>query len=375
MNAITIAAIETVPFSAPLTVPVRYGKIERRRSASVLIRLRADSGLVGYGEACAVPQLTGESAESIVSVVDLYWRNAIVGTDVMNWRRTMAEIRRRFPKSFVAMSAVETAMLDLAGKSLGVPAFCLLGGKYRERIELCASISWNASAEAMAEDAARKSTEYAVLKVYVGPDDVALDLRRLEAVRAAAGDKARIMLDAKGLWPAHTAIAAAPALKDLGVFLVEQPVAPEDKSGAAAVTRVYLERYGMLTAADESVETSEDVLQLSGALQFSSLNIGVTKMGGPEAAMRAAHVAQAATMPILIGSFAELGIATAAGIHLAAATAELVAPSYLSGPDRFTQTITYPTLLPQAGHVSLPEGAGLGVAVDEDCIAAMASMS
>ncbi len=90
MQAVPIQAIETIQFSAPLKEPVRYGKIERLRSASVLVRMRAENGLIGYGEACCVPQLTGESAESVVSLVDLYLRKMIAGTDVLNWRRTMA---------------------------------------------------------------------------------------------------------------------------------------------------------------------------------------------------------------------------------------------------------------------------------------------
>src|SRR5665213_223584 len=185
---ITIAAIETVMFSAPLTVPVRYGKLERVRSASTLMRVRADNGLVGYGEGCAVPQLTGESAESIVALVDLYLRSMLVGTDAINWRGTMAEIRRRFPRSFVGLSAVETALVDLVGKSLGISASHLMGSRHRDRIELCASISWDKSAATMARDAKTKSEDHKVLKVYVGPDAPAHDMHRLEAIRAAVSD-------------------------------------------------------------------------------------------------------------------------------------------------------------------------------------------
>jgi muconate cycloisomerase len=370
---VTVASIETVQFSAPLIAPVRYGKIERTKSASVVVRLRSSDGVIGYGEACAVPQLTGESAESIVSLVDLYLRTLIVGTDVLAWRRTMADIRKRFPKSFVGLAAVETAFLDLVGKFLKVPAYAVIGAKYRDRVELCASISWDRDAGKMADDASEKARLHRTLKVYVGPDDLTSDLKRLEAVRNAVDASVRMMLDVKGLWSAATAIEVAPILRNLGIFLVEQPVAPEDRSGAAAVTRVYQDQFGILSAADEAVETPAQVAQLAHAREFSSLNLGVTKMGGPEIALRSAHVAHAVGIPVLVGSFAELGIATAAGLHLAAAIPELVAPSYLSGPERFTETITMPVLLPDAGFATVPQGAGLGIAVDDEKIERMAT--
>jgi muconate cycloisomerase len=369
----TVAAIEAIMFSAPLAVPVRYGRIERTKSASVLVRLRSSDGRVGYGESCAVPQLTGESAESIVALVDIYLRNLVVGTEVLNWRRTMSEIRHRFPKSFVGLCAVETAFLDLAGKQLGVPVHVLLGGRYRDRIELCASVSWDRDGRAMAEDAVRKAAEFKTLKVYVGPDDLATDLARLEAVRGAVDDGIRIMLDVKGLWTAHDAISVGPTLHELGVFLVEQPLPAEDERGVALVTRAYRDRFGILTAADESVETPAQVARIADAQSFGSVNIGVTKCGGPDIAIQAVHVAEAACLPVLAGSFAELGIATAAGIHFAAAIPKLAAPGYLSGPERFTQTITFPKLLPADGHAVVPRGPGLGVEVDEDLIASMAS--
>ncbi len=372
-GAARITKIEAVRFSVPLETPARYGKIERTCSASVLVRIKANDGLTGYGEACAVPQLTGESAESVAALVDTYANALVADTEVLDWRRTILDLRRRFPRSFVALAAVETAFLDLAGKALGLPVHHLIGGKFRDRIELCGSVSWNMDPRAMAEEAKVKGREYGALKVYVGPADVASDLRRLEAVRAALDDRTAIMLDVKGLWDTASALKAGSALAGLGVLLVEQPVSPEDHEGAAQVSRCYLERHGLLTTADESAETPEAVARIGAGREFSSLNVGVTRMGGPDAASRCAQVARAVHLPVLVGSFAELGIATAAGIHLAAAIPELVVPAYLGGPARYTKAITSPALLPESGTVAVPDGPGLGVEVDEDMIAELST--
>lgn len=67
-------------------------------------------------------------------------------------------------------------------------------------------------------------------------------------MRKAVGDDIRIMLDVKALWSAHTALSAGLELEALGVFLVEQPLSPDDHHGAQAVTRGYQDRLGLLTA-------------------------------------------------------------------------------------------------------------------------------
>jgi len=62
-----ISSVEAVPLAARLRVPFRFGNIVRTTSANVLIRITTEDGVVGYGEACPVPQLTAETQESVVA--------------------------------------------------------------------------------------------------------------------------------------------------------------------------------------------------------------------------------------------------------------------------------------------------------------------
>ncbi|HET8521885.1 MAG TPA: enolase C-terminal domain-like protein, partial [Thermomicrobiales bacterium] len=74
---------------------------------------------------------------------------------------------------------------------------------------------------------------------------------------------------------------------------------------------------------------------------------------------------------ITIGSVLELGIATTAGLHLAAATQELTYPSYLMGPLKYERQITSPPLAVSNGEIAIPDGPGLGIAVDTDALASL----
>ena len=74
---------------------------------------------------------------------------------------------------------------------------------------------------------------------------------------------------------------------------------------------------------------------------------------------------------IMVGSVLEMGIATAAGLHMAAAIPDLAYPSYLVGPLKYTQAVTWPAFGVTDGYTDVPTGPGLGVLVDTDAIEAL----
>jgi muconate cycloisomerase len=107
-------------------------------------------------------------------------------------------------------------------------------------------------------------------------------------------------------------------------------------------------------AADESVRTVSDASTVVRERSASVVNVGHSKLGGPTAALHAAQVAQAGGVGVMVGSVIDMGIATAMGLHLAAAVPRLAYPSYLMGPLKYRQQII-------DGHIAVSRGAGLGV--------------
>jgi L-alanine-DL-glutamate epimerase-like enolase superfamily enzyme len=366
-----IARVEAVPLDARLKTPFRFGNVVRTTSANVLVRVVAEDGLVGYGEACPVPQLTAETQESVVALVEQRVAPELVGEDARRWRPLVGRVAARLFQASFTQAAVDMALLDLAGKSLGVAVHELLGGGHRDAIEVHGSVGWDEDPERVADTAEQQAPEFRWLKLYAGTGTLGDDLERIAAVRRRVGDDHPFLLDVNGLWSPLQAIAAGPVLRELGVAVVEQPVAAGDDGGQARVAAVYAEQHRIGVVADERVRSPCDIhtVAVSGAAQC--VNVGVSKMGGIVAAFDAAVTARSAYLGVSVGSVVELGVATAAGLQLAAALPEVSYPSYLIGSRKYERQITWPPLQVVDSRLAIGTAPGLGLEVDEEAVAAM----
>jgi L-alanine-DL-glutamate epimerase-like enolase superfamily enzyme len=360
-----------VPLDARLKTPFRFGNVVRTTSANVLVRVVGDDGPVGYGEACPVPQLTGETQESVVALVEQRVAPELVGEDAGHWRPLLVRIAKRLFQASFTQAAVDMALLDLAGKSLGVAVHELLGGRYRDAIEVHGSVGWEADPERVADTAEEQAQEFRWLKLYAGTGNLEEDLERIASARRRIGDDHPFLLDVNGLWTPLEAIAAGPLLRELGVAVVEQPVAAGDDDGQARVATVYAEQHQIGVIADERVRSPSDVHRVGVTSGAQCVNLGVSKMGGIVAAFDAAATARAAHLRVSVGSVVELGVATAAGLQLAAALPELSYPSYLIGSRKYERQITVPPLEVVDSRLAIGAAPGLGVEVDEEAVAAM----
>jgi L-alanine-DL-glutamate epimerase-like enolase superfamily enzyme len=367
-----IASVETVPLEARLRVPFRFGTVVRTASANVLVRITADDGLTGYGEACPVPQLTAETQESVVALVEQRVAPELVGKEARRWRSLLGRVATRLFQAPFTLAAVDMALLDLVGKSLGLPVHELLGGHHRDAIEVHGSVGWDPDPERVADTAQEQAPEFHWLKLYAGTGTLAEDLKRIEAARRRVGDEHPFLLDVKGLWSPLEAITAGPVLRELGVRVVEQPVSPADDRGQAEVTTVYAEQHHIDVVADERVRAPSDVVEVATTRGARCVNVGASKLGGILAAMDAAAAARAAHLGVSVGSVVELGVATAAGLQLAAALPEVSYPSYLMGSHKYERQITRPPPLEIVdSRLAVGDAPGLGVEVDEEAVTAM----
>src|SRR3954468_4409007 len=133
---VRIARVEAVPLDARLKTPFRFRNVVRTTSTNVLVRIVDEDGRVGYGEACPVPQLTAETQESVVALIEQLAASELVGQYARHWRPLMSRVGTRLFQATFTLAAVEMALLDLAGKALGIPVHELLGGRFRDEIEL-----------------------------------------------------------------------------------------------------------------------------------------------------------------------------------------------------------------------------------------------
>jgi L-alanine-DL-glutamate epimerase-like enolase superfamily enzyme len=191
----------------------------------------------------------------------------------------------------------------------------------------------------------READAYPILKVKLGTDR---DLEILRAIRDATDKEIRV--DANCGWTVKRALQMLPALDEFGVTVLEQPLVPHDIEGLAAVTA----HADIPVIADESCLTTVDIPRLVG--KVDGINIKLAKCGGLREALRMIAVARAHGMMVMVGCMIEssLGITAAAHLTPLVDIVDLDGAALLADDPFIGATI-------DAGQVTLPTGAGLGV--------------
>ena len=312
----------------PVRVPLKPGMVtktahgDHHTSDYVIVRVHTDSGLVGLGEATVSAIWSGETSKSTVAALNDLIGPALLGRDptqITEQRKVMDFLIKLNP---FTKSSVEMALWDIAGKALGVPVYQLLGGKLRDTIPTKMMIG--AFDLPRVQMLAEQFLGWGIrcLKVKVGLD-LAGDVARVQAVRELAGPDVTITVDANCGWNLTTARMALAQLRRFDLLLAEQPIAPGDTESMASLRSI-----GIPIMADESVFTLADAWNVLRTHAVDIISIYPGKNGGIAASIEIAHVAQAAGIPCHVGSNLELGIGSAAMLHLACAVPNIDSVSY-----------------------------------------------
>ena len=357
-----IQSVEAIPLAASFSSTFRFGTTDRTTSPNVIVVVRTDAGATGYGEACPVPAFTSETQRSIVELVEQRVAPILVGRDPADRLPLLHDVGRALRFAPFTVTAVDTALLDVVARVLGVPVHTLLGGSFRDTTEVHGSVGWNDDPAAMVDVTTQQAEQYQWLKLYAGRGELNADLDRLQAVRDAVGADVGLFADINTMWTPSDLIRAMPRVKEIGLCMLEQPLPPE----AAHFQRRLVAGLQIDVVADEAVRTVADAATVVRDGSATVINVGHSKLGGPTAAMQAAQLAAANGVGVMVGSVIEMGIATAMGLHIAAAVPHLAYPSYLMGPLKYRQQITEEQVEVVDGRIAIPEGPGLGVTVDDN---------
>jgi len=361
-----IDRIEAIPVCVPLkkgmTTKTAHG--EHVTSPYVIVRVFTDAGIVGLGEATVSALWTGENQSTSLAVIREILAPALIGRDprdITNIRRAMDLVVKLNP---FTKAALEMAMWDIAGKAVNLPVYQLLGGKVRDKVRI-KLVVWArdvAGSRAMAEQ--HLALGVTCVKVKTGLDPVS-DIARVRAVREVCGPNIPLTIDSNCGWTLQQAKYCLQELADVNLLLAEQPIGPGDHTAMAELRRDT--RTPIM--ADESIFTLQDAWLLSTHRAVDIFSIYPGKHGGISATGDIVAVARAAGLRCTIGSNLELGIGTAAMLHVAAAFSEVdteAFPADTIGPFYHeADLITTPLNLgPPAAMI--PDGPGLGVELDED---------
>ena len=190
-----IRTIEPIAVGLPMLKPVIMAGEEIRRADNVLVKIVADNGLAGWGEAASAPTMTGETVASMVAAVS-YLTPALTGRDPHDIAGALSAMDGRMYGNRAAKAAIEIALHDLAGKATGQPVHAMLGGKRRDRVALLGVIAGADFAGDLRDAARKKDDGFGIFKIKVGVDTAAKDAERTRAICEVLGGDCLISADA-----------------------------------------------------------------------------------------------------------------------------------------------------------------------------------
>ena len=361
-----ITRIETIPVRVPIRPQLMITAARGTHAVSpfLLVRIHTNEGVVGLGEVSCTPRWSGEDQVSAAHFIRHYMAPLLEDQDPTAVERLALAIDRAVARNYFTKAAIEMALWDICGKIAGLPVYRLLGGPVRESVPTKWSVSGVEPSNAAAIAAWAVDQGFDTMKVKVGIEPDA-DVARVAAVRARVGPDVRLGVDANGGWRRATAIAVIERLYESGVYFVEQPLAAPDVLGMAEVRR----RIRVPVIADESVFTEEDAAAVTAAGAADALSVYIGKAGGIAAARRIVVAAEAAGVACTVGSNLEMGIGSAAMIHLAMSTRGVSAdefPCDIIGPLYYDDDLLLEPLPISGGRALAFDRPGLGVELDDE---------
>lgn len=322
-----IAKIETGRIVVPLKKPFKTALRTVTAIDNVVVKVTADTGQAGYGEAAQTAVITGDTAGSIRWAVEEVIAPNLIGLEIENLEEIMLRLDGCLVKNSSAKAAVDMAIYDLYGQLVQMPLYKLWGG-YRNSLTTDITISVNDPEQMTRDSQEAVRLGYEVLKIKVGKEP-ARDIQRLQAIRAAVGYDVRLRIDANQGWKPKEAVAILNRMADDGlqIELVEQPVAAHDLEGLKYVTDHVL----IPVMADESVFSPLDAVKLLQIRAADLINIKLMKAGGVHNALKICSLAEIYGVECMIGCMLETKISVTAAVHLAAAKS-IITRVDLDGP-------------------------------------------
>ena len=356
-----IKRIEPIAVSLPMKKPVFMAGVEIRQADNVLVRLEADNGLVGWGEAASAPTMTGETVESMMAAA-AYLAPALIGRPAEDIAGALAAMAGRMYGNSAAKAAIEVALHDLVGRATNRPVHALLGGKRRSRIALLGVISNGELAADLRDAGNKKADGFRAFKIKVGIDTPLIDGERTRRVCELLGPDLLISSDANQGWSAEQAMQYARTVAGSGLTFFEQPVLADDIAGMAAIAAAA----DCAIGADESIHGLEDIRRHHERKAARGVSLKTIKLGGMRGVMAAGLLCDQLGMAVNVScKTGESSLAGAAGVHLAAALPQITWGLTLSH-EGLADDVTARPIRVEHGHVEVSDRPGLGIDVDED---------
>jgi L-rhamnonate dehydratase len=369
-----ITEVETIHLSLPNIAEECNGTQD-----ALLVKIHTDEGLVGIGEVDSSPTVVRAIFDAPFShTLACGLRQLLLGENPLDIERLWEKMYRgtiyfgRRGPAIHAISGVDIALWDLLGKATQLPVYQLLGGAYRKRMRAYSSDLMPTTPEAAYHRASElRDAGFTAFKFGWGPlgQEEAQDVALISAVRKAIGDDCEFMVDIGLCWDAATAIARARRFAEFNLYWLEEPLPPDDLAGYARLA----DAVDIRIAAGEELSTCWEFADLMDRGHIDVVQVDISRAGGLTESRRIAHMAYMRNLPCVPHAYST-GVLLAASVHWVASMPNSSFVEYTVEESSLATGLTGTGLLKGPlravdGWISVPEGPGLGIELDEDLVA------
>lgn len=346
--------------SIPLKKTFKTALRQVNSAEDIIVKVIVDSGEVGFGNAPPTAVITGDSQDSIIAAIRDTLGPKIIGMDVDNLEGIMTTLDQAMLHNSSAKAALDIAIYDLFGKLHQIPLYKLFGG-YRDSLTTDLTISVNSPEEMVRDALEAVAAGYTELKLKVGTD-AALDIERVQAIRAAVGYDIKIRLDANQGWLPKEAVRTIQKFEklNLGIELIEQPVKAHDFTGLKYVT----EAVQTDIMADEAAFGTYEVFRLLSDSACDLINIKLMKAGGLHNALKIADMAGTMGVACMMGCMLESKVGITAAASLAAGK-KIITRADLDAAVLLAEDPVIGGVSFHKNQILLPDAPGLGITAVE----------
>lgn len=359
-DKLTIQQIELYKLFIPLKEPFVISLGPIYNAENVLVVIRTEEGITGYGECSPFLSINGESADTCM-VVGQYFARALKGKDPLNIEENMIALHKIIYGNNSIKSAFDMALYDIAAQHAGVPLYKFLGGDNSKTIVTDYTVSLGSPAAMAAAALAIKAEGYPAIKIKLGQHGPT-DVLRIKAIREAVGHTIPLRIDANQGWAVEEAIETLQALAPYDIQHCEEPV---PRWAFMELPRVR-KKSPIPIMSDESCGDEHDAERLIRIGACDSMNIKLGKSGGILTALRMVRLAEKAMIHLQVGAFMESRLAMTAFAHFSLCSPIIeyydFDTSLMFSEDPISGGIIYE----KNGVIRVPEAPGLGASVSEE---------
>jgi muconate cycloisomerase len=359
----TIERIHVRILDIPTIRPHKLAFGSIRVQSPVIVQLWLRNGACGFGEAATIggPSWNEESPESIYHAITRYLAPALVGQFAGGFEAAVERLDRACTGNAFAKSAVEMALLDAVARSLNIPAWQLLGGKVIQSLPLTWTLASGDVEQDLQEAQLRLDQKrHRIFKMKIGANAPADDVAHVTQIARGLQGRATLTVDVNQAWDGNTARRYLTQLVDVGVTLIEQPVA---RWNVEALKSLSATLAGALIMADETVCTPQEAMALARDNACHVFSLKVAKHGGLLRTRKVAAVAEAADIGWYGGTMLETSLGSAASAHVFSTLGKQHHGCELFGPQLLVDDIVEAQMPIADFALQLPDGPGFGVEV------------